>query len=147
MISWMQKHNKYLIVTIWIATIAFIGAGFVGWGSYQYGSKASSIAEVGDIEITQSQLDMSYRNIYQRYNQQMQGQLDDKKAKELGLVKQAFNSLITQAKLLNLANEFGIVVSENELANKITSIPSFQTKGIFDKEIYLSYLSNQRLKR
>ncbi len=146
MISWMQKHNKYLIVTIWIATIAFIGAGFVGWGSYQYGSKASSIAEVGDIEITQAQLDMSYRNIYQRYNQQMQGQLDDKKAKELGLVKQAFNSLVTQAKLLNLSNEFGIVVSEDELANKITSIPSFQTKGIFDKDIYLSYLNNQRLK-
>jgi len=146
MISWMQKHNKYLIVTIWIATIAFIGAGFVGWGSYKYGSKASSIAKVGDIDITQAQLDMSYRNIYQRYNQQMNGQLDDKKAKELGLVKQAFNSLVTQAKLLNLSNEFGIIVSENELANKIASIPSFQTKGVFDKDIYLSYLNNQRLK-
>ena len=24
MISWMQKHNKYLVWTIWIATIAFI---------------------------------------------------------------------------------------------------------------------------
>jgi peptidyl-prolyl cis-trans isomerase D len=51
MISWMQKHNKYLIVTIWIATIAFIGAGFVGWGSYSYGSKVSAIAQVGDVDI------------------------------------------------------------------------------------------------
>ncbi|SFV58678.1 Peptidyl-prolyl cis-trans isomerase PpiD [hydrothermal vent metagenome] len=146
MISWMQKHNKYLIVTIWIATIAFIGAGFVGWGSYQYGSKASNIAEVGNIKITQAQLDMSYRNIYQRYNQQMQGQLDDKKAKELGLIKQAFNSLETQAKLLNLSNEFGIIVSDNELSDKIASIPSFQTNGHFDKDIYTSYLNSQRLK-
>jgi len=146
MISWMQKHNKYLIVTIWIATIAFIGAGFVGWGSYQYGSKASSIAEVGDIEITQAQLDMSYRNIYQRYNQQLQGQLDDKKAKEMGLVKQAFNSLVTQAELLNLAKEFGIIVSDDELAEKIASISSFQTNGVFDKDIYRAYLNNQRLK-
>ena len=146
MISWMQKHNKYLIVTIWIATIAFIGAGFVGWGSYQYGSKASNIAEVGNIKITQAQLDMSYRNIYQRYNQQMQGQLDDKKAKELGLIKQAFNSLETQAKLLNLSNEFGIIVSDNELSDKIASIKSFQTNGHFDKDIYKSYLNSQRLK-
>jgi len=146
MISWMQKHNKYLIVTIWIATIAFIGAGFVGWGSYQYGSKASNIAEVGDIKITQAELDMSYRNIYQRYNQQLQGQLDDKKAKEMGLVKQAFNSLVTQAKLLNLANEFGIIVSDQELADKLATIPSFQTNGVFDKDVYKAYLNNQRLK-
>ncbi|WP_297524453.1 SurA N-terminal domain-containing protein, partial [Sulfurovum sp.] len=83
MISWMQKHNKYLVWTIWVATIAFIGAGFVGWGSYNFGSKASSIAKVGDIEIKQSQLNMVYSSIYERYNQMMQGKLDEKKAKEL----------------------------------------------------------------
>ena len=49
MISWMQKHNKYLVWTIWIATIAFIGAGFVGWGSYSFGSKAGNVAKVGDV--------------------------------------------------------------------------------------------------
>ena len=146
MISWMQKHNKYLIVTIWIATIAFIGAGFVGWGSYQYGSKASSIAQVGDIEIKQAKLDMSYRNIYQQYNQMLQGKLDDKKAKEMGLIKQAFGSLVTQAQLLNLAQEFGIIVSDTEVYNKIASIPSFQTNNKLDEKIYRSYLTSQRLK-
>ena len=34
MITWMQKHRKYLVVTIWVSTIAFVGAGFVGWGAY-----------------------------------------------------------------------------------------------------------------
>jgi len=142
----MQKHNKYLIVTIWIATIAFIGAGFVGWGSYQYGSKASSIAQVGDIEIKQAKLDMSYRNIYQQYNQMLQGKLDDKKAKEMGLIKQAFGSLVTQAQLLNLAQEFGIIVSDTQVYNKIASIPSFQTNNKLDEKIYRSYLTSQRLK-
>jgi len=51
MITWMQKKKKYLIVTIWVSTIAFIGAGFVGWGAYDYGSKASSIAKVGDVDV------------------------------------------------------------------------------------------------
>ena len=142
----MQKHNRYLIVTIWIATIAFIGAGFVGWGSYQYGSKASSIAKVGDIDITQAKFDMSYRNIYGQYNEQLQGQLDDKKAKEMGLPKQALNTLIVQAQLLNLAKEFGIIVSDNELASKIANISAFQEKGEFSKTIYNTYLSSQRLK-
>ena len=44
MITWMQRHKKWLIITIWISTIAFIGAGFVGWGSYNYGSSAGSSA-------------------------------------------------------------------------------------------------------
>ncbi|MEA3418573.1 MAG: peptidylprolyl isomerase [Campylobacterota bacterium] len=145
MISWMQKHNKYLIVTIWIATIAFIGAGFVGWGSYQYGSKAGSIAKVGDIEIDDATFDMTYKNIYQQYNQMMQGKLDEKKAKEMGLLKQALGSLITQAQLLNLANEFGIIVSDDELAQKLTEIPAFQNKGMFDKAIYQTYLKSQHL--
>jgi len=67
MISWMQKHNKYLVVTIWVATIAFIGAGFVGWGTYQYGSKAGTVAEVGSIEISQEKFNFTYQNLYQRY--------------------------------------------------------------------------------
>ncbi len=32
MITWMQRHKKWLVITIWISTIAFVGAGFVGWG-------------------------------------------------------------------------------------------------------------------
>jgi len=145
-ISWMQKHNKYLVITIWIATIAFIGAGFVGWGTYQYGSKSGTIAKVGDVEIKQAKFDMAYGNLYQQYNQMLQGKLDEKKAKEMGLLRQAFNSLVTQAELLNLANEYGIIVSDEELAQKLASIPAFQNKGKFDKTIYEAYLKNRRVK-
>ena len=146
MISWMQKHNKYLIVTIWVATIAFIGAGFVGWGSYQYGSKASAIGKVGDIEITQEKFDMTYQNLYSRYNDLFKGQFDEAKAKEMGLAKQAFDSLASQAQLLNLAKSYGIVVSEEELYKYVTSIEGFQQEGKFNKVIYETYLKNRRLK-
>ncbi len=146
MISWMQKHNKYLVITIWIATIAFIGAGFVGWGSYQYGAKAGSIAKVGDIEITKAKFDMAYSDMYQRYNQMLQGKLDEKKAREMGLTQQAFSSIATQALLLNLAKKYGVIVSEKELADKLASIPAFQTDGKFDKSVYEGYLKSRRLK-
>jgi len=146
MISWMQKHNKYLVITIWIATIAFIGAGFVGWGSYQYGAKAGSIAKVGDIEISKAKFDMAYSDMYQQYNQMLQGKLDEEKAREMGLTQQAFSSLATQALLLNLAKEFGIVVTEDELADKLAQIPAFQTEGKFDKTVYEGYLKSRRLK-
>ena len=146
MISWMQKHNKYLVWTIWVATIAFIGAGFVGWGSYDFGAKAGNVAKVGNIEIPQSKLNMVYSDIYQQTNQMMQGKLDDQKAKEMGLVKRAFATLNTQAKILNFANDLGIIVSDKEVAETLTNIQAFQKDGIFNKEIYQTYLNSRRLK-
>ncbi len=146
MISWMQKHNKYLVWTIWVATIAFIGAGFVGWGSYNFGSKAGNVAKVGDIEIKQTKLNMVYSNLYNQYNQAMQGQLDEKTAQEMGLVKQAFARLATQAKILNFAKDLGIIVSDAEVAQKLQEIRAFQKDGVFVKEIYEGYLKSQRLR-
>jgi len=146
MISWMQKHNKYLVWTIWVATVAFIGAGFVGWGSYSFGSKAGNVAKVGNIEIPQTKLNMVYSNLYNQYNQMMQGKLDDKKAKEMGLIKQAFATLATQAKILNFAKDAGIIVSDKEVADALETIKAFQKDGSFNKEIYQGYLRNQRLK-
>ena len=146
MISWMQKHNKYLVWTIWIATIAFIGAGFVGWGSYSFGSKAGNVAKVGQVEIKQEKLNMVYSSIYSQYNQAMQGTLDDKKAKEMGLIQQAFARIETQAKILNFAIDTGIIVSDAEVAKKLETIPSFQKEGVFNREIYDGYLRSQRLK-
>ena len=146
MISWMQKHNKYLVWTIWVATIAFIGAGFVGWGTYSFGSKAGNVAKVGNIEIKQSQLNMAYSNLYNQYNEMMQGKLDEKKAKEMGLVQQAFSRIEVQAKLLNFAQEMGIVVSDKEVADTLANIKGFQKDGVFNKEIYQAYLRSQRLK-
>ncbi len=143
MISWMQKHNKYLVWTIWVATIAFIGAGFVGWGSYSFGSKAGNVAKVGDIEIKQTKLNMVYSNIYNQYNQAMQGTLDDKKAQEMGLIKQAFARLATQAKILNFAKDLGIIVSDTEVAQKLQTLRAFQKDGVFVKEIYDGYLKSQ----
>ncbi|MEA3491642.1 MAG: peptidylprolyl isomerase [Campylobacterota bacterium] len=142
----MQKHNKYLIVTIWIATIAFIGAGFVGWGSYQYGAKAGAIGKVGDIEITKEAFDLAYGDTYQRYNQMMQGKLDEKKAREMGLAQQTFSTLAAQALLLNLAKEFGIVVSDEEILEQLHKIGSFQKSGKFNKTIYEGFLKSRRLK-
>jgi peptidyl-prolyl cis-trans isomerase D len=145
MIAWMQKHNKYLVVTIWIATIAFIGAGFVGWGTYQYGSKSGAVAQVGEIPISQEKFNFTYQNLYRQIAQKMGGNFDDAKAKEMKLPQQALNGLIMQGYLLNLAKEYGVIVSDKELAEAIASLPSFQNNGRFDKKIYETFLSSRRI--
>jgi len=146
MITWMQKHNRWLVWTIWVATIAFIGAGFVGWGSYKYGSKASAVGKVGDVEISNAKLNFTYQNLYERYNEIFKGKFDEEQAKKMGLIKQAFNSLASQAQILNLAKEYGIVVSEQELANYIAGMRAFQENGVFNRTVYNTYLQNRRIK-
>jgi len=74
MITWMQKHKKWLVVTIWISTIAFVGAGFVGWGSYSPGKSAGSVAVVGDREVSLEEYQREYSNLYAQYQQMMGAQ-------------------------------------------------------------------------
>jgi len=145
MISWMQKHNKYLVWTIWVATITFIGAGFVGWGSYNLGSKANAVAKVGEVPIKQARLNMVYSNLYNRYREMFKGNFDDKKAEELGVLQQAFSIVEPQAKLLNYAKDIGIIVSNEEVARVLETLPVFQNNGVFDKKVYETYLKSHGL--
>ena len=145
MISWMQKHRKWLVITIWISTIAFIGAGVVGWGQYNYGKKATSVAKVGDVEITNQELQQSYTELYNYFNQMMQGKFDEQQAKQFGLQKQALNQLINQALIINLANSYNLKVSDEEILKAITAQKAFFTNGVFDKELYKTLLSRNNL--
>jgi len=145
MITWMQRHKKWLIITIWISTIAFIGAGFVGWGQYKYGDKASAVAKVGDVEISMSELQKAYSRLYQQYNQMLQGNFDEEKAKQFGLQKQALQQLVQQALLVNLAKSYDLMVSDLELFRVIKSQQVFYKNGAFDKETYKQVLSQNRM--
>lgn len=145
MITWMQRHKKYLIITIWISTIAFVGAGFVGWGQYSYGDKAGAVAKVGSIEITMGELQKSYSRLYAQYNQMFQGNFDEEKAKSFGLQSQALQQLIDQTLLLNLAAQYNLQVSDTELLEELKRYESFLTNGIFDKELYKATLSKNNL--
>lgn len=145
MITWMQRHRKYLVITIWISTIAFIGAGFVGWGQYSYGDKAGAVAKVGDISITSAELQRSYSNLFNQYNQLFQGKFDEKQAQQFGLQRQALRQLVNQALVLNLAKSYGLIVTDEELWNVIKSQPDFAKGGSFDKTVYAEVLKQNNL--
>ncbi len=145
MITWMQTHKKYLIITIWISTIAFVGAGFVGWGQYDYSHKAGAVAEVGEVEITRGDLEKSYSRLYSQYNEMFQGNFDEEKAKTFGLQRQALKQLTDQALLLNLAITYDLEITNKEILVKLTSQEYFFENGVFNKEIYKSVLSRNNL--
>ncbi len=146
MITWMQKHRKYLVPTIWISTIAFIGAGFVGWGAYDYGkNKNNTVALVGERAIGVDELQSSYSKIFAYYNQMLGGKLTQEKAKQLNLQAIALQQLTNQALLLNYADELGIKALDSEVIKEYTSIKAFQENGVFNKERYEKILRGQGL--
>lgn len=145
MITWMQRHRKYLVITIWISTFAFIGAGFVGWGQYSYGDKAGAVAKVGDIAITQREWQQAYSRLYGQYNQIFQGNFDEKQAESFGLKQQALRQVVEQALVLNLANSYNLEVTKEELSKVITSQEMFFENGSFSKELYAKILKQNRL--
>ncbi len=145
MITWMQRHRKYLVITIWISTFAFIGAGFVGWGQYSYGDKAGSVARVGDIAISQREWQQAYSRLYGQYNQVFQGNFDEKQAESFGLKQQALRQVVEQALILNLANSYNLEVTKEELSKVIVAQEMFFDQGKFSKELYVKVLKQNNL--
>jgi len=143
MISWMQKHRKYLVVTIWISTIAFIGAGSMGWGAYSPGSgKSDVIAKVGSIDITNRDFQSTHSRIYNYYNQMLGGKLTKEKAESMKLQELALNQLFNNTLIQNYARDLGIVVSDKEAVKELLSIEAFQTDGVYSEKKYTQLLAS-----
>jgi len=140
MIEWMQTHRKWLVITIWIATIAFIGAGFVGWGQFNLTSKTSTVAEInGNTEVSIQDVQEIYNNIFMDLNKKLGGKLDDATAEKLGLKQQAFKMAIEQGILREYAKNLGLYVTDEEVAKAI--IDTFK-----DTTTYKKYLQMNGLK-
>ncbi|CAA6811062.1 MAG: Peptidyl-prolyl cis-trans isomerase PpiD [uncultured Sulfurovum sp.] len=138
----MQNNNKFTVIVMWIAALSFILAGAVGGAG---GLQSNSIGKVGEVELKKDKFQMEYSNLFNRYNQMMQGKFDDAQAKQMGLQDQVIKNMAAQAKILNLAQEFGIIVTEEETAKRLASYEAFQTEGKFDRKIYDTYIQNSRL--
>ncbi len=138
----MQKHKKYLVVTIWISTIAFVAAGMIGWGQYSFSLGGGSVAKVGQVLITQEELDMEHKRLLDVYSQSIPSfkDLDTKQIQAMGLEKSALRMLVNQALLKNLALDVGLGVSDAEIIAEIQKSKMFQKDGHFDEALYKKLL-------
>ncbi len=147
MITWMQRHKKYLVVTIWISVIAFVGAGFVGWGAYDFNSdRASAIAKVENRKITVQEYQLAYANYYNFYNNMLGGGLTQEKADQMGLEKIVLESIINETLILAYADEIGLRVMDSEIKQALASDTAFQKNGVFDKETYYRVIKQSQIK-
>ena len=133
-----QKHPWIL----WLILIA-IAVTFVIVGAWDYqGSTSNTVAEVGPYKISRQE----YGRAKQRYYQFYRDQLKQEDIKDETLQQLAIDSLITNKSWQVLADEFGLVVSPQELTDAIVNQKDFQKDGVFDPEYYKRLLASNRMK-
>lgn len=145
MITWMQRHKKWLVITIWISTIAFVGAGFVGWGSYDYGSKGGVVAEVGNKEVTVEEYQQEYSNIYNEYSKMFGPMFSKELAEQLKLKDVAFKRVLEKNLIMAYGDSLGFTVTNEEVAKELLKYEVFQKDGKFDKNLYIQVLNQNKM--
>ncbi|AXK48678.1 peptidylprolyl isomerase [Aliarcobacter trophiarum LMG 25534] len=145
MITWMQRHKKWLVITIWISTIAFVGAGFVGWGSYNYGTKGGVVATVGDKEISVEEYSREYSNLYSQYSQIFGASFNKELAEQLRLKDIAFAQLMQKNLLMSYGSSLGLIVTDEEIAKELINYEEFKVDGKFNKNKYVAILQQNRM--
>ena len=145
MITWMQRHKKWLVITIWISTIAFVGAGFVGWGSYEYGKQGGVVAVVGDREVSVEEYQQEYSNLYDQYSRMFGSMFNNELAGQLKLKDIAYRQVLQKNLILSYADSLGLAVTDEDVAKELVKYQAFAKDGKFDKDTYIKVLGQNKM--
>jgi len=132
--------------TVIQAIVVIIALVFIFWGvgTNLMNSRESAITVNGE-EISFQDFQVAYDRAYQNIADQFGGALPKGLAESLGIKQQVINQLIQAALLRQGAQKMGIMVSEEEIQNTITSMVQFQENGKFNMDKYKSLISANRM--
>ena len=132
MLKTMRNSFHQLKWTLFLVIAVFI-LGFVFWsGSSSDPDRAGQIvARIGNERITAVDFDRQYRAQVERYRQMYQGNFSPELERALDLPRNVLDSMIERMLRLEAARKLDLHVSDEELAQKIVTLPYFQENGQF----------------
>jgi len=133
MLKTMRNSFHHLKWTLFLVIAVFI-LGFVFWsGSSTDPSNRGSqiVARVGNERITAVDFDRQYRAQVERYRQMYQGNFSPELERALDLPRNVLEGMIERMLRLEAAKKLDLHVSDDELAQKIVTLPFFQDNGQF----------------
>jgi peptidyl-prolyl cis-trans isomerase D len=123
--SWVVKALLMLLV----ASFAIWGIGDVFYG----GSQNPAVATVGESEIPATELADAFNQSLRNLQERVGPQITREQAIQLGLMQQALQDLIARRLVDLRARDMGLTVSDATLRELVTTDPTFQTAGQFDR--------------
>ncbi len=132
MLKTMRNSFHKLKWTLFAVIGVFI-LGFVFWsGSGTDTDPAGQVlASIGRERITAVEFDRQYRAQLERYRQMYQGNFSPELERALDLPRNVLDSMIERKLRLEAARRLDLSVSDEELAEKIVTLPFFQENGQF----------------
>ncbi len=142
MFDFVQENKKLVQIVLLLIVLSF---AFWGVDSYRQSGSTNVFASVNGMKINAQEFE---RALQQRQNQlsQMLGENFDAKMFDNPQARLAIlDNLIDQRLLVQQAGQFGLVVTDQQVADIISNINAFQEDGKFDKKLYESLLARQQL--
>ncbi|WP_116131517.1 peptidylprolyl isomerase [Tropicimonas sp. IMCC34043] len=117
--------------------MALLFAGLGGFGIRNFGGTATTVATVGDRDITAQQYFRALNQAVRAQQAAGAGDVSLAAMEAKGLPAQIRGQLVAEAALDNEASHMGISVGDEEVARRITALPAFAgPTGKFDKATY-----------
>jgi len=141
-----SKIGTGVLVLILVAILAGFAIGDIqnfGTGDVGFGSSSSTLAKVGDQEVTDREMSDSMQRRLQEVRQQRP---DADYATIAGDFDTILSALIDQRTMIAFADKYGFHLSKRLVDAEIAQIP--QTKGLngqFSDQAYQAFLAQQRL--
>jgi peptidyl-prolyl cis-trans isomerase D len=147
MLSYMRENAGSWMIKVLLFGVALsfvIGFGILPAVRDEEGGGVV-VAEVGERRITRGEWNQAYENLIQVYRRVYQDRFSEEMIKQMRLRETALDNLINTALQLQEARRLGLEVSDEELRDRIRSLPYFQRNGSFSKDLYLRLLQTNRL--
>lgn len=138
----MKKGVSKIVIQI-LAVLLI--ASFAVWGIGDMTGSiggANTVASVDGQDISQREFSEQFRREMDRIRQRI-GQIDPQQARNLGLVDSTINGMIARRLLAMQANDLGLLVSDEQIVERIRQQPGFQNAlGQFDRSVFQNALAN-----
>ncbi len=149
MLKRMRDGSAYFIKGVMlVVAITFIGTIFVVWGVKSTPgdlTRRGVVATVAGTDIAVEDYQQALRQQVEVYRQLFGDKLDDKLLESLNLKQQVVEQLIRRLLVLQYAEQIGVRVNAEELADEIRRMPAFAGKDGFSRQRYLDILKANRL--
>src|SRR5215471_6166626 len=147
MLDRMRRHKSLLKWSLGLVVLAFIIFYIPDFlrGSGADAASGDTIAKVEGRDITAGEFKRMYQAQLQAYRSAYGGNMSEQLLKQLGIEQQILQQMVDERAALAEARKLGIQASDEEVRQRILSMPAFQDNGAFIGEArYQQLLRMQR---
>src|SRR5262249_35904914 len=133
MLDRMRRHKNWLKWSLGLVVLAFVIFYIPDFlrGSGADAAAGDTIAKVQGHDITAGEFRRSYQAQLQAYRNAYGANMSEQLLKKLGIDQQILQGMMDERAALAEADRLGFGANDEEVRQRILTIPSFQENGVF----------------